>query len=134
MSASSDPVGTETELRRDLGLGTATAMVVGTVIGSGIFIAPALVLARVGSPSVAIAVWLVSGLCALFGILCYAELSAMMPRAGGPFVYLRMAFPPWVAFLFGWTSFFVLQRGRFPRCACLIGRNLIRAVVHIGRG
>ncbi len=127
MSASSEAFGTETELRRDLGLGTATAMVVGTVIGSGIFIAPALVLARVGSPSVAIAVWLVSGLCALFGILCYAELSAMMPRAGGPFVYLRMAFPPWVAFLFGWTSFFVLQ----PSALALISDVLVTHAGHL---
>jgi APA family basic amino acid/polyamine antiporter len=68
-------------------------------------------------------------MCALVGILCYAELSAMMPRAGGPFVYLRMAFPPWVAFLFGWTSFFVLQ----PSALALISDVLVtHAAVLVG--
>ncbi len=119
--------GTETELRRDLGRATAIAVVIGTVVGSGIFIAPSLVLGRVGSPTMALVVWLVSGLCALFGILCYAELSAMMPRAGGPFVYLRMAFPPWVAFLFGWTSFFVLQ----PSALALISDVLVTHAAHL---
>jgi amino acid transporter len=122
-----DVFGTETELRRDLGRATAIAVVIGTVVGSGIFIAPSLVLGRVGSPVIAVAVWLVSGLCALCGILCYAELSAMMPRSGGPFVYLRMAFPPWVAFLFGWTSFFVLQ----PSALALISDVLVTHAAHL---
>lgn len=124
---SSEVFGTATELRRELGPLTAIAVVIGTVVGSGIFIAPAIVLGRVGSPVMAILVWLVSGLCALFGILCYAELSAMMPRAGGPFVYLRMAFPPWVAFLFGWTSFFVLQ----PSALALISDVLVTHTAHL---
>jgi len=119
--------GTETELRRDLGRLTAIAVVIGTVVGSGIFVAPSIVLGRVGSPAIALVVWLVSGMCALFGILCYAELSAMMPRAGGPFVYLRMAFPPWVAFLFGWTSFFVLQ----PSALALISDVLVTHAAHL---
>lgn len=119
--------GTETELRRELGLPTAVAVVIGTVVGSGIFVAPSLVLGRVGSPAIALLVWVVSGMCALFGILCYAELSAMMPRAGGPFVYLRMAFPPWVAFLFGWTSFFVLQ----PSALALISDVLVTHAAHL---
>ena len=59
--------GTDTELRRELGLATATAVVIGTVVGSGIFVAPSLVLGRVGSPTVALLVWIVSGMCALFG-------------------------------------------------------------------
>ena len=74
----------------------AVSIVIGTVIDSGIFIAPSLVLKQVGSPSLALLVWLVTGVCALFGALCYAELASMMPRSGGPFVYLRKAFPPWV--------------------------------------
>lgn len=121
--------GTDTELRRELGRITAIAVVIGTVVGSGIFVAPSIVLAHVGSPAVALTVWLVSGTCALFGILCYAELSAMMPRSGGPFVYLRMAFPPWVAFLFGWSSFFVLQ----PSALALLSDVLVtHAAVLVG--
>ncbi len=123
----SDAFGTSTELRRDLGLVAATSIVIGTVIGSGIFIAPSLVLKQVGSPATALLVWFVTGLCAMFGALCYAELAAMMPRAGGPFVYLRQAFPPWVAFLFGWTSFFVMQ----PSALALISDVLAAHVAHL---
>ncbi len=88
--------GNATEFKRDLGFVPAVSIVIGTVIDSGIFIAPSLVLKQVGSPSLALLVWLVTGVCALFGALCYAELASMMPRSGGPFVYLRKAFPPWV--------------------------------------
>lgn len=118
---------TTTEFRRDLGVVSAVSVVLGTVIGSGIFIAPSLVLKQVGTPGLSLLVWLVTGVCALFGVLCYAELAAMMPRAGGAFVYLRHAFPPWVAFLFGWTSFFVMQ----PSALALISDVFVAHLDHL---
>ena len=117
---------TTTEFRRDLGVVSAASVVLGTVIGSGIFIAPSLVLQQVGTPGLSLLVWLVTGVCALFGVLCCAELAAMMPRAGGAFVYPRHAFPPWVAFLFGWTSFFVMQ----PSALALISDVFVTHLDH----
>lgn len=92
---------------RDLSL-----LVVGTVIGSGIFLVPAVVLRETGgSVFLALAVWVVAGVLSVLGALTYAELGAMSPQAGGLYVYLRDAYGPLVAFLFGWTLFFVMGSG-----------------------
>ena len=91
-------------LKRDLGLWSAVALVVGTVIGSGIFIVPNVMTRNVGSPGMVFVVWVAGGLMSLSGALTYAELSAAMPGAGGEYVYLREAFGPAAAFLTGWTS------------------------------
>ena len=94
------------ELRRQLGLGTATSVVVANMIGAGIFTTTGLILAGVGSGWVVMLCWLLGGLVALCGALCYAELATMMPRAGGEYVYLREIYGPLAGFLTGWISFF----------------------------
>ncbi len=95
------------QLRRRLGVGTATSVVVANMIGTGIFTTTGLMLAQVESGGLVLLCWVVGGLIALCGALSYAELSTMMPRAGGEYVYLREIYGPASAFLTGWTSFFV---------------------------
>src|ERR1700722_1958891 len=103
--------GAVVELRRDLGLWTAVALVIGTVIGSGIFLVPRTMVLRVGSPSMVFVVWIFGGLLSLCGALSYAELAAAMPEAGGEYVYLREAYGPLWAFLYGWTQMWVAKSG-----------------------
>jgi amino acid transporter len=103
---------TTPDLHRGLGPLAAASLVAGAVIGTGIFVSPSLVAARVGAPGLALLVWVVCGLLALCGGLCYAELSAAMPETGGTYVYLRRAFrSELLAFLFGWSMFFVVLTG-----------------------
>lgn len=97
------------ELRRQLTLLDATMINVGVIIGSGIFFVPSSIAGQAGSTSVYFSVWLVGGLLSLFGALSIAELGAAMPRSGGQFVYLREAFGPVWGFLYGWTSFSVIN-------------------------
>ncbi|HEY0169915.1 MAG TPA: amino acid permease [Pyrinomonadaceae bacterium] len=99
------------ELKRQLGLPTATALVVGEVIAVGIFLTPAGMAKSLGSPFWLLSVWLVMGLMALCGALCYGELAARFPEAGGGYVYLREAYGPAVAFLYGWMAFLVMDPG-----------------------
>jgi basic amino acid/polyamine antiporter, APA family len=98
-------------LRRQIGLATAAAVVVGEVVGVGIFLTPAGMTKSLGSPLLVLAVWLASGLMALSGALCFGELAARFPRAGGGYVYLREAFGPAPAFLYGWMAFLVVDPG-----------------------
>ncbi|MGA2590635.1 MAG: amino acid permease [Bryobacteraceae bacterium] len=105
------------ELRRDLGLWGAVAIVVGTVIGSGIFLVPRAMVQRVGSPSMVFAVWVFGGLLSLCGALSYAELAAAMPEAGGEYVYLREAYGPLWGFLYGWTQMWVAKSGSIATLA-----------------
>jgi basic amino acid/polyamine antiporter, APA family len=99
-------------LERTLRLRDIVVIVVGTVIGSGIFIVPATVLRQTGGdPSVALTVWVIAGVLSLLGALTYGELGAMRPEAGGLYVYMRDAFGPFTAFLYGWTLFFVIASG-----------------------
>ncbi len=99
------------ELPRILGLTSVMGILVGTVIGSGIFIVPAAIAGYVGSPVVLLAVWVVGGLLSFFGALAFSELGAAYPQAGGMYVYLREAFGKPTAFLFGWTLFLVIDSG-----------------------
>jgi basic amino acid/polyamine antiporter, APA family len=101
----------QTELKRDLGLWSAAAIVVGTVIGSGIFLVPTRMIQRVGSVEMVFVVWVVGGLLSLFGALTYAELAAAMPEAGGEYVYLREAYGPLWSFIYGWTQMWVAKSG-----------------------
>ena len=101
----------ETGLRRELGLLDATMIVIGSVIGSGIFIVSADIARTVGSGGWLLVVWALSGVVTIIAALCYGELAGMMPQAGGQYVYLREAWNPLVAFLFGWTFFLVIQPG-----------------------
>jgi len=105
------------ELRRDLGLWGAISIVVGTVIGSGIFLVPRAMVLRVGSPSMVFTVWVFGGLLSLCGALSYAELAAAMPEAGGEYVYLREAYGPLWGFLYGWTQMFVAKSGSIATLA-----------------
>ena len=98
-------------LARRLGVFSATTIIAGSMIGSGIFIAPSIMAGYIASPSVWLGLWLAGGALTLLGALSYAELSAMMPHAGGQYVFLREAFGPLVAFLYGWTFFLVIQTG-----------------------
>src|SRR5262245_17509338 len=100
-----------TELRRTLGVFTASTLIIGSMIGSGIFIAPSIMAANVAAPGVYLGLWLIGGALTLLGALCYGELAAMLPRAGGQYVFLREAFGPLPAFLYGWTVFLVIQTG-----------------------
>jgi len=100
------------ELRRVLGLGDLILLIVGTVIGSGIFLVPSTVLRSVGnSAPLALLVWVIGGFLSLLGALTYGELSARKPEAGGLYVYIRDCFGGLAAFLFGWVLFFVVSSG-----------------------
>ncbi|HEY8039442.1 MAG TPA: amino acid permease [Polyangiaceae bacterium] len=98
-------------LERRLGVFSATTLLVGSMIGSGIFIAPSIMAGYVATPGTWLGLWLVGGALTLLGALSYAELCAMMPHAGGQYVFLRQAFGRLTAFLYGWTFFLVIQTG-----------------------
>ena len=87
----------------------AIAIVIGTAIGSGIFIVPAKMVRSVGSPELVFAVWIFGGVLTLFGALTYAELSAALPDAGGEYVYLNAAYGPFFGFIYGWTQTWVAK-------------------------
>ncbi len=105
------------ELRRVLGPWQAGAIVVGTIIGSGIFLVPKSMAAQVGSVELVFLVWAAGGLLSLFGALSYAELGAAMPEAGGEYVYLREAYGPFWGFLYGWTQMWVAKSGSIASMA-----------------
>jgi APA family basic amino acid/polyamine antiporter len=104
-------------LKRDLGLWSAVAIVVGTVIGSGIFIVPNVMIRNMGTPGMVFVVWVTGGLMSLSGALSYAELSAAMPGAGGEYVYLREAYGPLWSFIYGWTQMWVAKSGSIATLA-----------------
>ena len=103
-STTSDPLGTPT-LKRALGLPMGVVIVVGNVIGSGIFLKPGIIAGEAGQFGLIISVWLFGGLLCVLGALCFAELATMFPRAGGLYIYLREAYGQPIAFLFGWMEF-----------------------------
>ncbi len=111
MNQPREAVTTTVELKRDLGLWSAAAIVVGTVIGSGIFIVPQTMIRLVGTPSLVFVVWVAGGLLSLAGALSYAELAAAMPQAGGEYVYLKEGYGPLWAFIYGWTQTVVAKSG-----------------------
>jgi APA family basic amino acid/polyamine antiporter len=102
---------TEGALARRLGLFDATMIVMGGIIGSGIFINPSVVARQVGTPALILAAWAIGGAIALAGAFVYAELAALRPAVGGQYAYLREAFGPLVAFLYGWGLLLVIQSG-----------------------
>ena len=105
------------EFKRALGPIDATLLVIGSMIGSGIFIVSADIARTVGSPGYLLLVWLLTGMMTLTGALSYGELAGMFPRAGGQYVYLREAWGPLTAFLYGWTLFMVIQTGTIAAVA-----------------
>src|SRR5205807_1144142 len=96
---------------RGLGLIDSTMIVAGSMIGAGIFLVSPEIARQVGSPGWLLVVWVVAGLLTVTAALSYGELAAMMPKAGGQYVYLREAFSPLWGFLYGWTFFLVIQTG-----------------------
>src|SRR5438270_6047474 len=114
---SPSPESTTGKFIRGLGLLDSTMLVAGSMIGSGIFIVSSIIARQVGSPGWLIVVWLVTGLLTLMAALSYGELAAMMPKAGGQYVYLREAFSPLWGFLYGWTLFLVIQTGTIAAVA-----------------
>src|SRR5881392_515505 len=107
----------EAQLVRGLGLLDATMIVIGSMIGSGIFIVSAESSRLIGAPGWLLLAWAVAGLLTITGALCCAELATMMPRAGGVYVFLREAYGPALGFLFGWTLFLVIQTGTIAAVA-----------------
>ena len=118
-------------LPRAWGLWRPAHLVIGSVVGSGIFVKPGIIAHHVGDFRVILSLWVAGGVLALFGGLCFAELGAMLPRAGGLYVYLREAYGPLVAFLLGWCELLLYRPGSTGSCrssssarwpACVAGR------------
>jgi amino acid transporter len=106
------------DFRRGLNLFDSITLVVGAMIGSGIFIVPPEMARDIGSPGWLLGAWVVAGALTIAGALCYGELSGMMPRAGEMYVYLREAYSPLWGFLYGWTLFSVIETGTIAAVAC----------------
>src|SRR2546421_12404406 len=120
----SPDIGLDTEFHRGLGLFDATMVVVGSMIGSGIFIVSADMARLLGGPGWLLVAWLVTGLLTVTAALSYGELAALMPRAGGQYVYLREAFSPLAGFLYDWTLFLVIQTGTIAAVCVSFARYL----------
>jgi APA family basic amino acid/polyamine antiporter len=117
-------VSSESEFVKGLGLTSATMLVMGSMIGSGIFIVSADIARKVDSPALLLGAWLLTGFLTITGALAYGELAAMMPHAGGQYVYLREAFGPMWGFLYGWTLFLVVQAGTIAAVGIAFGKFL----------
>ncbi len=111
-------------LVQSLGLFSSTALVAGSMIGSGIFIVDADIARGTNSPALLLATWLITGILTMIGALSYGELAAMMPKAGGQYVYLRESLGPLWGFLYGWTLFVVIQTGTIAAVAVAFGKFL----------
>src|SRR3954451_3372420 len=144
MSKQSTPAAPAT-LQRVLGLSSAISIVIGTVIGSGVFLVPSTMIRSLGSVSELFLVWVVAGVLSLFGALTYAELAAALPEAGGEYVYLSAAYGPFWGYLYGWTQFWVAKSGSIATLAAgfytyltvfypILGKSLIVTPFHIGPG
>src|SRR2546421_176351 len=121
-------------LEQRLGLFDATMLVAGSMIGSGIFIVSAEIARDTNGAGWLLAVWALAGVMTIMGALSYGELAAMMPRAGGQYVYLREAYSPLWGFLYGWTSFLVIQTGTIAAVAVAFGKFLGVLVPKLGTG
>ena len=123
-SVPSNPSAGSPELVRGLRLVDATTIVMGSMIGSGIFIVSADMARQLSSPGLLILAWILTAVLTIIGALTYGELAAAMPRAGGQYVYLREAFGPVFGFLYGWTSFLVIQTGTIAAVAVAFAKFL----------
>ncbi len=121
-----------TNFKPTLGLVDATMIVAGSMIGSGIFIVSADITRNVGSAGWLIAVWLITGFMTLIAALSYGELSAMFPKAGGQYVYLKEAYNPLVGFLYGWSFFSVIQTGTIAAVGVAFSKFLAYLVPELG--
>lgn len=119
-----EAIAEDKSFKRSLGLTDATMIVAGSMIGSGIFIVSADMLKDLGSTGWLITAWLITGFMTLTAALSYGELSAMFPKAGGQYVYLREAYNPFIGFLYGWSFFAVIQTGTIAAVAVAFGKFL----------
>src|SRR5438045_4594707 len=116
------------ELSRDLGVSHASAVVVGTIIGGGVFLVPAEMMQAVGTAKLVYLAWIVGGLLSFFGAMTYAELGAMKPEAGGEYVYIRDAYGGLMGFLYAWTWFLIAK----PASIATITSGLVRVLSGFG--
>lgn len=116
--------GSTNSLARRLGVLDASSIVIGSMIGSGIFIAPSLMAGYIQTPGILVLLWIVGGVLTVFGALSMGELAAAFPRAGGQYVFLKEAFSPLWGFLFGWTFFLVVQSGFIAAVAIAFSKYL----------
>jgi APA family basic amino acid/polyamine antiporter len=114
----------EVKFEAKLGLFDATMIVMGSMIGSGIFIAPSIMAGYVPVPQFLILLWIIGGILTAFGAIAYGELAGMMPKAGGQYVFLKEAYNPLLGFLYGWTLFFVIQSGFIAAVAIAFAKYL----------
>src|SRR5438067_3720179 len=112
-----EPAKSRPELARDLTVSHATAIVIGTVIGSVIFLVPAEMMQAVGSAGTVYLAWLVGGVLSLAGALTYAELSALKPQTGGEYIYMRDGYGPLGGFIYAWTYFVIAKPGSMATIA-----------------
>src|SRR5689334_1600770 len=96
-------------LQKKIGFWTATSVIIGSVIGSGVFMKPSSMAEVLGSPGWLTAIWVIAGIFSFFAAIIYAELGAMMPETGGIYVYFRRMFGDFVAYLYGWSAFSVIN-------------------------
>jgi APA family basic amino acid/polyamine antiporter len=120
--ADEQPRQTTAPMAPSLGLFSATALVVGSMVGSGIYIVDSDIARSTNSPALFLAAWVVTGVMTMIGALSYGELAAMMPRAGGQYVYLRESLGPLWGFLYGWTFFLVIQTGSIAAVCVAFGK------------
>ena len=122
-----------TKYKKDLGLKESTAIVISRIIGSGIFRTPAPIMALVGCTSLFGLVWVIGGIITIFGAVIYAELTAMLPKSGGPYVFLKEAYGPYIAFIRGWAMFFVSETASIVAVA-LVFTEYVNAIWEITSG
>jgi APA family basic amino acid/polyamine antiporter len=111
-------------LRIGIGFPSATMLVIGGIVGVGIFVNPAVVARDLSSPALVLAAWIAGGGIALLGAFVYAELAARLPSTGGEYVYLRQTYGPLAGFLFGWTTLLVVQAGGMAAVAIIFAKNV----------
>src|SRR5229473_7820800 len=113
------------QLARRLGLFDATMIVMGGIIGSGIFVNPSVVARQVSTPFLILGVWALGGLLAVLAAFVWAELASLRPQVGGQYAYLRSAFHPSIAFLYGWALLLVIQTGGMAAVAVTFARYFL---------
>ena len=123
-TSDAETAGSGNKLVQSLGLFSSTALVVGSMIGSGIFLVDADIARRTESPALYLGAWVLTAILTVIAALSYGELAAMMPRAGGQYVYLREAFGPIWGFLYGWTLFLVIETGTIAAVCVAFGKFL----------
>jgi len=120
------------ELQKNIGLWSATTIVIGSVIGSSIFMKPATMAGQLGSPLLLIAVWVVAGIISLFGAMVFAELGTMFPETGGQYVYLQKMYGDFIAFLYGWASVAVINTAAVASIA-FVCADYLNYFLHVPR-